>query len=108
MNITIRKNYRNVIDKLANTYGGANIRFDYLSETSPASASLRIEHADQRVKDSKKLEMTFGQNSVSGSSVHDMRARVKVYEQAIEYGELLKASLKAQGYTFVCDEKEGN
>lgn len=106
MNIIVRKNYTNIFDELRNTYGSASIYFGCLSETNPASASLCIEHADQRVKDSKKLEMTFGQNSVSGSTIADMRERVRLYEQAIEYGELLKATLKNSGFTFVCDEEE--
>lgn len=105
MSIIIRKNYTNIFDELRSTYGNASIYFECLSETNPASASLCIEHADPRDEDSGKLKITFGQNSVSGSSIADMRERVRIYEQAIEYGELLKATLKGGGFTFVCDEE---
>jgi len=106
MSIIIRKNYTNIFDELRSTYGNARIYFECLSETNPARASLCIEHVNPHDEGSDKLQITFGQNSVSGSSIADMRERVRIYEQAIEYGELLKATLKDSGYTFVCDEEE--
>jgi hypothetical protein len=106
MSVIIRKNYTNIFDELRSTYGNARIYFECLSETNRASASLCIEHAKPHDDDSDKLQITFGQNSVSGSSIADMRERVRIYEQAIEYGELLKARLKDGGFTFVCDDEE--
>lgn len=106
MSIIVRKNYTNIFDELRNTYGSASIYFECLSETNPARASLCIEHANPHDGASDKLQITFRQNSVSGSTIADMRERVRLYEQAIEYGELLKATLKNSGFTFVCDEEE--
>ena len=109
MSIIIRKNYTNIFDELRSKHGNARIYFECLSEKNPASASLCIEHAnplDEKCPDYRdKLRMTFGQNSVSGSTIADMRERVRIYEQAIEYVELLKATLKGGGFTFVCDEE---
>ena len=105
MSIIIKKGYANIFNALRSKHGGARIYFECLSETNPASASLCIERANPHDEDSDKLQITFGQNSVSGSSIVDMRERVQIYEQAIEYGELLKERLKDGGFTFVCDEE---
>lgn len=101
----VSKNYTSIFDALRGKHGSASISFECLSETSRVSASLSVERANPlKDGDDRMLQVTFGQNSTSGSSIADMRERVSVYEQAIEYGELLKARLKAEGFTFTCDE----
>lgn len=99
----IRKRYKDILSELKRSYGSASVYFECLSK-APASASLCVEridlNADSGSAASKVLRMTFGQSSTSGQSIDDMRARIRVYETAVEYGEMLKATLEANGYTF--------
>jgi hypothetical protein len=96
----IRKDYQNILEALENVYQSAGVMF----ESGTASASLRIEYATQK-EGENELVLTFGQNTTCGQSVNDMKARLRVYSYAIEYGELLKAKLKSEGFTFACDRE---
>lgn len=97
----IRKDYQNIIEALENVYDSAGVRF----ESGTAAASLRIEYATKK-EGENELVLTFGQNTASDQSIDDMKERMRVYSYAIEYGELLKAKLEAEGFTFICDEGE--
>jgi len=96
----IRKNYSNILEALENVYDSAGVRF----ESGTAAASLRIEYATKK-EGENELALTFGQNTECDQSVGDMKERLRVYSYAIEYGELLKAKLKSEGFTFVCDKE---
>ena len=93
----VRKDYQNIVEALKNVYDSAGVRF----ESGRAGASLRIEYATKKDGENE-LVLTFGQNTACDQSIDEMKERMRVYSYAVEYGELLKTKLEAEGFTFIC------